>query len=81
MSLNFKAFLLSFLIYMIGYFILLGIAEFFFHEKSPLLFIIAAMITSLLLPRFKKVKMQSGEKLIISNDVFHLFKKKIYKKN
>ncbi len=60
---------------MIVFFIVFATAAVFFKEKSNWIFILPAMIASLLSPRFKKVKMQSGNKLIITNDLFNLFNK------
>jgi hypothetical protein len=76
MSLQLKAFLFSALIYMIVFFIVLEMSAFFFKEESFLILLITAIIASLITPRFKKVKMQSGDKHFITNDLFHLFRKK-----
>ena len=37
--------------------------------------VIAALVMTIIAPRTKKIKLQSGEKIIVTNDLFNLFKK------
>lgn len=49
---------------------------FFKVEKTELVFITVAIVTAFISPTVKKIKMQSGDKLIISNELLNFFKKK-----
>ena len=74
-----KVALISFLFFVAIYVILIAIIFLSAIEAKPLVAgimgAITASITMFIAPRTKKIKLQSGEKIIITNDLFKLFKK------
>lgn len=76
MSKTVKAFLFTVLIYIAIYIAIIETLYFFKVEKTELVFITVAIVTAFISPTVKKIKMQSGDKLIISNELLNFFKKK-----
>ncbi len=77
MSKTVKAFLFTVLIYIAIYIAMYIKTLYFFKvEKTELVFITVAIVTAFISPTVKKIKMQSGDKLIISNELLNFFKKK-----
>jgi hypothetical protein len=74
-----KVAVIFFLFFVAIYIILIAIIFLFAIEAKPLaagiMGAITAGITVFIAPKTKKIKMQSGEKIIITNDLFNLFKK------
>jgi ABC-type enterochelin transport system permease subunit len=79
MKLQIKVAVISFLFFVAIYVILIAIIFLSAIEAKPLVAgimgAITASITMFIAPRTKKIKLQSGEKIIIINDLFNLFKK------
>ncbi|MBS1639073.1 MAG: hypothetical protein JST94_04520 [Bacteroidetes bacterium] len=76
MSKTVKAFLFTVLIYIAIYIAIIETLYFFKVEKTEWVFITVAIVTAFISPTVKKIKMQSGDKLIISNELLNFFKKK-----
>ena len=68
-----------FVFFTLIYTVIASILFFISKETGPLtagiIGFITTLLTTIIAPRSQKIKLQSGEKTIIKNDLFNLFKK------
>jgi len=79
-----KVIIISFIIFVAIFIIVASFGLLFINGRKPLtagiITVVTSGITMIIAPRTKKIILQSGEKIIITNDLFNFFKNNKSKK-